>query len=121
MSEQSQRLTRFINSIIRVKSIDLAEETGMARSTIARYLGGTLEPSSKFLRYMRNKYKLSYDWYFEGTGKPQIDTKEKLTMTVLSELTATLELVLKRQSMMERTLNKVVADFYAQAPAAKHN
>ena len=121
MTEQSQRLTKFLDSIINVKAFDMARESGVTRSTMSRYLSGEISPSVDFLRHLRSKYKLSYDWYFEGTGKPQIDKKEKLTMTVLTELTGTLEIVLKRQSMIERNLNKVIADFYSQTPSAKHN
>lgn len=115
MTEQSNRLVKFLDSIIKVKAIDIAAELGISRSTISRYLGGTLEPSTTFLRYLRTKYKLSYDWYFDGTGKPQLDKKEKLTMTVLTELNGALELVLKKQAIQERRINYIISELESKS------
>jgi transcriptional regulator with XRE-family HTH domain len=62
---------------------ELANETNISHSTIARIERGELFPNLEFLAYLRNAYAINLNWLIDGVGNMfnNKDDKETTTQT----------------------------------------
>ena len=76
-------------AIRKKKQIDLANETGIDRSAISRYLSGEYEPKSTPIRLLANALDVSEQWlmgYDAPMERPQIQKNNDAVIDIVGRL-----------------------------------
>ncbi|MGJ1228813.1 helix-turn-helix domain-containing protein [Sphingobacterium siyangense] len=63
---------KFFRRKLNKSQLEMAEETGVKKSTISAYEVGTRPVSSKFIMLLEKTYNLNRDWLIDGVGEMTI-------------------------------------------------
>lgn len=114
LTEEAQRLRQFLEHI-KLKSIDLAAELSIERSFISKYLNGALHIPISLIKHLHIKYNLSYQWFFNGVGRKQINVKEERTLiTDMGNILASVGAMEAQIEMLNKKVMKLTRDLYAK-------
>lgn len=115
-NERNNRLRLFIDRE-GISQIELAESLGKDPSAISKYCAGKLAIPHQVLKTLHLKYRLNFNWFFMGTGTMKVNEKEPRRITTdLTDILASIGLLIAAQEGTDKKLDRLVRDFYA----AKH-
>lgn len=93
---------------------ELAEILGKKNhSTISKYESGTYNIPIGVVKTMHMKLQMSYEWFFHGKGNRKYTAEKTNLVTDIKSYENAQALISNRVDAIERTLNKLVRDFYA--------
>lgn len=114
LSDEAQRLTYFMK-IVGLKAVVLCQEYGTSKSLMSKYMNGATGVPIDLVKYLHNKYKLSFNWFFSGVGNPVIkEAEKKTTMHVLTDMLVSVEALSSQIESINGKVNKLIKDFYAK-------
>jgi transcriptional regulator with XRE-family HTH domain len=114
LSDEAQRLTYFIK-LIGLKAVQLSHDYGVSKSLMSHYMNGNAGVPIELIKYLHNKYKLSFNWFFSGVGNPVIKEAEKrTTMHVLTDIMVSVEALAAQQEAIDNKVNRLIRDFYSK-------
>lgn len=95
---------------------EMGEAVGKNKSQLSKYENGDLMVPIEVVQALHSKYGLSYQRFFDGTGRMKLssDEKRKDILTDLNELQAKYASLEAKFKNLEVILKKLHADFYAK-------
>lgn len=100
----AERLQEAMN-LRRKKQVDLANETGLSKSTISRYLSGEMEPKNKQTYKLARALDVSDQWLW-GYDTPMDRPQDQKRSDAISDIT----LMLMQDASFLSVMNKLVTD-----------
>lgn len=114
LSDEAQRLTYFMK-LVGLQAVVLCNEYGAGKSIMSKYMNGITVIPTELVKYLHNKYKLSFNWFYSGIGNPVIKEAEKrTTMHVLTDIMVSVEALAAQQEAINSKVNKLIRDFYSK-------
>lgn len=99
-SDQSERLALFRNKI-NLYQKELAEILNKDQVTISKYENGNAFIPADDIKILHNKYRLSYDWFYDGVGD-MLDSKDDK-----SDLLKEISTLITNYKQLELRFNKL--------------
>lgn len=91
-----------------------AKEKTLDPSQVSRYISGSAKVPLELVKILHIKYGLSYSWFFHGTGTMKVKEKEqRKLMNDITDVLATLGVIMQSQEAMRDDFNRLARDFYA--------
>ena len=114
LSDEAQRLTYFMK-LVGLKAVVLCHEYDVSKSLMSKYMNGNTGVPIELVKFLHNKYKLSFNWFFSGVGNPVIkEAEKKTTMHVLTDILVSVEALAAQQNAIDNKVNKLIRDFYSK-------
>lgn len=66
------------------------------------------------IRTLREKYNMSYEWFYNGKGKRIESDKEENLIKVTSDMRNEIELLRQKLDKQDQIIKKLARDFYAK-------
>jgi len=109
---QGARLKVFLKEI-GVSQSDLAEELGLQRSVVNRWVLGNVTIPAYAIVHLHRKYKMSYKWFFDGTGSKFDKAEDKKTLiTDVSDMKVEITWLKEKLVAYTKMYEKLYHDFY---------
>lgn len=114
LSDEAQRLSYFMK-LVKLPAVVLSSEYGTSKSLMSKYMNGNTGVPIELIKFLHNKYKLSFNWFFSGVGNPVIkEAEKKTTMHVLTDILVSVEALAAQQNAIDNKVNKLIRDFYSK-------
>lgn len=102
-----------LRKILKVTGKDMAKAVGISHTAMVRYESGEYTINTNLIKALHDVYRMSYEWFFEGTGQPLEGTEKKSTsllsdVTVLADNDRLLALEIKRLKLEFKNLHREV-------------
>lgn len=112
-TEEGHRLKLFMERE-GITQPDIAELLNVDRSQVSRYISGGLKVPLELVKTLHLRHKLNYSWFFHGAGTMKVkEIEQKKLMNDVTDILATLSVIMASQESMRDTVNKLVRDLYA--------
>ncbi|UIR56354.1 helix-turn-helix transcriptional regulator [Sphingobacterium sp. SRCM116780] len=80
MKKEAQRLKEF-RTLLGLTQTEFSEGVEVSQAYLSKYENGQYEIPIDFVKALYRKYKLNYEWFFHGYGKPILGQIQRATIT----------------------------------------
>jgi hypothetical protein len=119
LNEEGKRLGMFIERVCKLSQRAFAEEVTtpekpIRASDINKYIQGNAIIPSYLLKVMHRKWRLNYEWIFDGTGALQVDKLDQRKISHdLTDILASVSVIERMVIQLKRDQNQLARDFYS--------
>lgn len=93
-----------------ITQVMLAKEVSLSQSIISKYDNGDVEVPLSIITYLHERHKMSYEWFFHGTGKRRLNEDTKPTLvTDIKAMQLNINLLIEKMAKLERDIRLVAS------------